>query len=1696
MRKHAAILTLIASLPLIGQNSPAHQTITDGFTPPGLGAGTPSGSYPLSGFDTIDYFSGKLNFRLPLVTVKGRGEVTFTAPIHIQSQWRVVDFYPPTCATEGCPVSYIESNNWDIAPFYSPGKMAYRTARSLSLQQPSNCIVADYTLTRLTFIGTDGSELPFIDKLNNGVALVNPSAPSCTFSGGDRGRIFTSTDGSAATFLSDTSLSDFKDPAAISSPSSEGTVSGLLFFKDGTRYQILGGLVSGIWDRHGNKTTFAYENPSTLGAANDSNTHALKTISDSLGRDVNIVYDISDLVTAEVCDYLTYDGFQSFQQRVAKVCHKSLDQALKSGFLVQTTAQLFPDSSAVQTVPFNPRVVSSVRLPNGKQYSFLYNSYGEVAKLTLPTGGYFEYTHGRGYSTDPQGGDLGGVYSLMVYRRVKDKKTYDENATLLLTETITGSPLLTTPFATTVVRKDAANIQLAKENHTFHASPISSVSVSPTGYPEWSEGKEYSMEEFAGSSSTSIRSTQMNWAQSGSSNLTDRQQDPHITQITTTTDSQTSSQVFCFDGFSNKTDVYEYDFGSAPTLATYCQLPNNTPVPAGYTRQTKSTYATQNYLSRDLINIVNSNGSLKTLNGEDGIYHQRNLPSDTTVYNSSNVIESQVTYTYDHNTLNYNPNTTTWTTATYTGLTNWDDPGRISRGNLTKVKKLLKNPVTNTTSNVDTTALEYDQVGNLTRMTMPVGQYSAAYSDTFGYAYPTNFKNPLGHLASRSYDTNTGLLSSFTGPTGFGITYGYESGLDRLNSITPTIGGATAITYNDTARTISTSSYQNSCANGNSLQGTKYFDGLGRQVKVQSIQGQGTSSVETQYDGLGRVSAVSRPSFSGTALWTTNTYDDLGRLLTVTDPSSTVTKYDYSGADVTMTEMYSAAGIIDKVRKSTYDAFGRLTQVIEDPGGKNFITTYGYSVLDNLKQVTQATPSTQQLRQFYYDTFSRLVKATNPESGDTLYEYDNNGNVTKKTDARNVSTTFSYDAANRISGKVYAGETGSNLAPSVSYTYWDSGSDSRCTNTQECKGLLRKITAGAFSTEFDFYDAKGRPGQSKQTVDGTVYSLSYTYNAASGVETTQLPSGKNIKNCFDSGNKLLSVSATAAGTTKTYASGAQYEAFGGLKQLDFGNGLREARSYNSHLDVQTILVTKPVIPVVNYMQLTNSYCSTDTLQLDCAANNGNLMKQQIQHSNGYTFNQTFGYDKLNRLTSASEAAAVTGGGWSQNYDHDRWGNHWLSSGVNVSAYTPTLISQFDPITNRLNYNSTYDTAGYMLTRGSNNLAWDAEGRLKSNAQPLNGTTYTTQYFYDGEGRRVKKLDVNNSKKTHYVYDASGKLAAEYSEVTPSGCNTCYMFADHLGSTRLVADANGNVKKRYDYLPFGEEISLKNQFLPLQVNGRTAEHESAPPMAQAFTGKERDAETVLDYFGARYMSAAQGRFTSPDAPFADQHVADPQSWNLYSYVRNNPLRFVDPTGNAIELTGDEEERKKALAAIQASLGNSKVSTNLYINPELDKKGNQTGRFFVGINGDASDFAKAGGLESGLAEVIGATSIVQFSLGTEVTFKQSFMDDLVGNATKSVARDFGGGITQRSDGTLSGHIQTVVDPNGLRKPDEAPRPTLGEAVAHEFGHALGFIREPGTPANRTNRLAVDNENAARSRGGAARGRRTTHLGGFPK
>ncbi len=82
--------------------------------------------------------------------------------------------------------------------------------------------------------------------------------------------------------------------------------------------------------------------------------------------------------------------------------------------------------------------------------------------------------------------------------------------------------------------------------------------------------------------------------------------------------------------------------------------------------------------------------------------------------------------------------------------------------------------------------------------------------------------------------------------------------------------------------------------------------------------------------------------------------------------------------------------------------------------------------------------------------------------------------------------------------------------------------------------------------------------------------------------------------------------------------------------------------------------------------------------------------------------------------------------------------------------------------------------------------------------------------------------------------------------------------------------------------------------------------SSSAFPQQFTGQQRDDESGMDYFGARYYRPLLGRFTSPDAPFADQFESDPQGWNLYSYVRNNPLKYFDDTGEAVKVASKQLE----------------------------------------------------------------------------------------------------------------------------------------------------------------------------------------------
>ncbi len=126
----------------------------------------------------------------------------------------------------------------------------------------------------------------------------------------------------------------------------------------------------------------------------------------------------------------------------------------------------------------------------------------------------------------------------------------------------------------------------------------------------------------------------------------------------------------------------------------------------------------------------------------------------------------------------------------------------------------------------------------------------------------------------------------------------------------------------------------------------------------------------------------------------------------------------------------------------------------------------------------------------------------------------------------------------------------------------------------------------------------------------------------------------------------------------------------------------------------------------------------------------------------------------------------------------------------------------------------------------------------------------------------------------------------------AGTGVQWLVTDQLGTPRMVLDQTGSVAgiKRHDYLPFGEELQSQ-QGLRTEALG----YSGSDGVRQQFTSKDRDNETGLDYFVNRYYASTQGRFTSPDDFLNDTHPIDPQTWNLYGYVRNNPLRYIDPDG---------------------------------------------------------------------------------------------------------------------------------------------------------------------------------------------------------
>jgi RHS repeat-associated protein len=699
---------------------------------------------------------------------------------------------------------------------------------------------------------------------------------------------------------------------------------------------------------------------------------------------------------------------------------------------------------------------------------------------------------------------------------------------------------------------------------------------------------------------------------------------------------------------------------------------------------------------------------------------------------------------------------------------------------------------------------------------------------------------------------------------------------------------------------------------------------------------EGVDYVDDTYDAVGNKGSTSNPyrtTSDATYGITSTVYDALHRVVQVTQPDGSLLKTAYCGNTTLVTD---EAG---HWRRSTVDGLGRLIEVDEPnsstatvnsngcPGAHDpiWVTLYSYDQLGNVLSVLQAG---SRQRTFTYDSLSRILSSANPESNTmpvtpftvvpTTYAYDDDGNLTYKTmPAQNqqstatVTLTYCYDSLNRLTAKGYGQQScanGTMPTPVATYAY----DGTACLGLAACYNIGHRTgMTDAAGSESWAYDTMGRTGVQSRTTNNKTKTTSYTYNLDSSIATLTYPSGRVMTYRPDTAGRPSSVQDNttslyyAIGTCANGISGngVCYAPQGAVSLIQNGGSLVSTHIYNDRLQPCWSYSTTATA-------LTTSHLCTDTAtagnmldlkyNFNLGADNGNPVSVTNDLVSDRT--QTYTYDQLNRVATAYTTATHSSDPtvcWGQAFSYDSsgdWSNLLSIAGISSSYANCT---QGSLTVTADNYNRiqgvTYDTAGNVTNDGNGNaFTYNSENQLST----AGGATY----IYDGDGNRVEKsgskiywfsgseiLDetdstgsFSNSSFSEYVFFGGARIARRNS----SG-NVFYYLTDQLGTSRkTLQDGQTTACYDADFEPFGGEHAYVNTC----------------PQNYKFTGKERDSESNLDNFGARYYASMTGRFMTPDwglKPIAVPYAkfGDPQTLNLYTYVENSPLNRIDADGHS-------------------------------------------------------------------------------------------------------------------------------------------------------------------------------------------------------
>jgi RHS repeat-associated protein len=1126
--------------------------------------------------------------------------------------------------------------------------------------------------------------------------------------------------------------------------------------------------------------------------------------------------------------------------------------------------------------------LQSIVLPNLTTWNFTYNdpgngttyngspiNYGTLTQVTLPTGGTISYAYTTIQASNSTICQNAGRWVTSRTVSANDGKYY----TWQYSYNVGVSTTVTEPSNDYVV-------------HTFGlGQPCTLYETVTQSYQHNTTG------------GTLLKTVNTQYNTAGSANMGSGFANVAPNQITTTwANNQTSEVTKSYDsGYSYR----NYIGAASTTNGIYGLLQSETDYDYGSgshgsaLKTTNASYFALNnssYLSGNLLNLLSS------IQIQDGGGTQRGY----------------TTYSYDGSSL------------AASGISTQHDPSPPdgnNRGNLTEVYKWLNTSgtyITNTNTYYDTGMPDVmtDANSNATTYT---------YSSTDAGAYPTAIKNSLNQTTNVTWDFNTGLLASITDPNNQATHYSYNTSRE-VTQVSYPDGGQRNVSYPTATEVEISDQIDNS---GNNRLYYVEVDGLARKSRTAVTNGESTGfdQLDFCYDDDGRLSFASYPyqdsgPFSKSTCSTAGdsySYDGIDRVIALTHSDSSSIATSYSGNSTTVTDEAGHA------RETLFDGFGRMEEVIEDPSNYDYVAAYSYDALDNLTGVTQAG---SRQRTFVYDSLSRLISSTNPESNTngsgvgnptaTTYSYDSNGNVVSKTEpapnqpyASTITLSYCYDALNRMTAKAYTLQTctgGSMPSPLVTYSYDGSscGGLSPCLNIGRRTGMVDQ--AGSETWLYSYNQSSPLLGlmiSDTRTTNLIQKSSVYQYNHLGSLVSLEYPSGRTVNYVYNVGDRPVSVQD--ASTSVYYANTVHYLAGGVQCWAVVGGAATTAESFNGRLQPIRIQATGTVLPYSPYcpgLGQTGSFLDLSYSFTYSSLDNGNV--EMITNNRDTTRSETFSYDDLNRITNAqttSNYSTSPAHCWAENYQFDNqtsggaWGN--LSSiaqvtGPYVGCTQESGLSVNIKGTNRIgNFGYSYDTAGNLIGGpASASYTFDAENHLTATA----GITYA----YDGDGKRVEKIgskiywygmDGNVLDETDSTGSTTNASFAEYVFVNgaraarrDSSNNVLYYFADHLGTSRANAEVlsgqnTSTMCYDADFYPFGAERPYTSTCL----------------QNYKFSGKERDAESSLDYFGARFNSFAMGRFMSPDPSNAGADPTDPQTWNMYSYVANRPLSYVDPSG---------------------------------------------------------------------------------------------------------------------------------------------------------------------------------------------------------